>query len=162
MRSSYQRDTKTGVVMVTLYLSTYQSPHFFTSTWVKKCSQYFHFYQSFFKWVSVLLLEWRMCVLLPSLSVCLCVCVCVFRTNNNGPLVGGNWTPGLGLGDPNPNPNQMSWFSAHTYVHEVASLPGNRGKPTVCMCVYMCVHVSLYVCVSVCVTCVFISLSMPT
>ncbi len=40
---------KPVVVMGTFYLSTCQSPYFFTLTWVNKCSQYFYFYQSIFK-----------------------------------------------------------------------------------------------------------------
>ncbi len=40
---------KQVVVMGTFYLSLCQSSYFFTLTWVKKCSQYFYFYQSIFK-----------------------------------------------------------------------------------------------------------------
>ncbi len=50
VRSSYQRDTKTGSsngYFLLKYMS--ESPYFFTLTWVKKCSQYFYFYQSIFK-----------------------------------------------------------------------------------------------------------------
>ena len=42
-------------------LSTFQSLYFITFTGVNKFNQYFYFYQSIFKQVSVLLLEERMC-----------------------------------------------------------------------------------------------------
>ena len=47
---SWKKDSKTFLKDFQIFSkSICQSPYFFSLTWVKKCSQYFNFYQSIFK-----------------------------------------------------------------------------------------------------------------